>query len=171
LVIDLFNTVTYTTMINILKSSTLLFFVTLLSLLVLVFPKTTNAADPFDITTIRGQIMGPDNKPLKLANITVTCDGQTKHTITGANGKYVVIFFGKNVCAAGDTVTVTASKDGNSGSGTGTVDLKRDGRFVDVNFSTLSFSVPEFGTLPGAVALISATGIYFALRRKNKFVL
>lgn len=156
---------------KIIKSTKSIFFVTLLSLLVLVFPNTTNAADPFDITTIRGQIKGPDNKPLKLANITVTCDGQTKHTITGANGKYVVIFFGKNVCAAGSTVTVTASKDGNSGSGTGTVQLKHDGRFVDVNFSTLSFSVPEFGALPGAIAAIGATGIYFALRRKNKFVL
>lgn len=141
-----------------------------LSLLILgVFTPKLNiahASPDFDITHVSGQVTGPDGKPFKDADIVIICDGQTDNTKTRGNGNFNKIFIGKNTCEAGDTVTVTATKDGVSGSGSGIVVSRRDGRFVDVNFSVINFSVPEFGLLTGAVALIGSAGTFYALRKR-----
>ncbi len=120
----------------------------------------------FDITKVRGTITGPDGKPFKHADVTVTCDGETKSTKTGGNGWYNATFHGINTCDEGDTAYITASKDGISGSATGVVVEKKDGRFVDRNFSIINFSVPEFGLFTGAIALIGSAGTFYALRKR-----
>src|SRR5436309_1374661 len=74
-----------------------------------------HAVDPFEVTKVRGQVFGPGNQPLVLADVSVTCSGQTKTTKTGANGKYIVVFFGQNVCKAGDIATIIVTKGGLSG--------------------------------------------------------
>jgi hypothetical protein len=157
-------------MSKLLQNTTFISLLALFSLVLFFAPVHTYAATIFNITTLRGQILGSDGKPLRLADITAVCDGHTQHAITGANGNYVVIFVGQNVCEAGDTVTVTATKDGHSDTGTGTVQVNKDGRFIDLNFSTIDFSVPEFGFFPGVLAAIASAGAYLALRRKNKFL-
>lgn len=122
----------------------------------------------FEITTVRGQITGPDGNPFKLADVSVSCDGQTKTTKAGGQGRFIVVFVGRNTCEAGDTATITASKDGVTGSTTGIVQERRDGRIVDRNFSVVNMnvSVPEFGTITGAIALIGSAGTFFALRKR-----
>jgi hypothetical protein len=145
---------------------TLVAFISLLSFSFMLVP--TASAD-FDITTIRGEIMGPDGQPFKRADVSITCDGETKTDRTNNQGKYRVRFFGTDHCDVGDVASITVSKDGLTGSATGTVEERRDGRFVDRNFSVVDFAVnvPEFGLLTGAAAALTSVGAFLTLRRRK----
>ncbi len=146
------------------KTISLLSFLTLLSF-IFISPVQAQTAN---ITTIRGQILDDEGQPFKFAKVQVNCDGKTQNSITSGQGKYIAIFAGNN-CGIGDPVTVTATKDGKSGSSTGIVQNRRDGRIVDVNFSVVSFNinVPEFGLLPGAIAALGSAGAFLAIRRRK----
>lgn len=130
-------------------------------------PVVSAATPSFNVSTIRGQIIGPDNKPFKIATVTVNCNGISKNTVTGVQGRYIAVFT-SNTCKAGSPVTVTAVKDGVSGSGSSTVQLRRDGLFLDLNISmlNLNMSVPEFGLIPGILAAITSAGAYIGIKRR-----
>lgn len=141
--------------------------------LLFVFTPTALAVTPFptfEITHVKGNVVGPDDKPLKFAKVTGVCDGKTANGFTSVKGNYHLIFAGKETCEEGSVVTVTVTKDGLTLNGGGTIQLRRDGRFIDINLSTLNISgvasVPEFGWVTGAVAIVGATGLYFVTRRK-----
>jgi hypothetical protein len=135
------------------------------------FSQKAEAATNFDITTIRGTITGPDGNPFKFARVTAICDGITKNSITNGQGKYLFIFTGRDTCTQGDTVHITVSKDGVTGSTDSVVQLLRDGRFVDRNFSAGSFAlnVPEYGLATGTITVMASIGAFLFIRsRKNK---
>lgn len=128
---------------------------------------TASAAPDFDVTIIRGTITGPDGLPFKKADVVISCDGKTKNAKTNNQGKFYEIFAGKNTCEAGDTATVTASKDGVSGSASGVIELRRDGRIVDLNFSVFNFNVnvPEFGLLTGFFTAAGSVAVFLKTRK------
>lgn len=122
----------------------------------------------FDITTVRGKVLGPDNKPLKHAKVVVTCGGDTEKDKTNGDGKYSVKFRGRHTCEAGDTATITVSKDGVTGSTTGIVQEKKNGRFVDRNFLIApNITVPEFGLMTGSITALASAGLFLKMRRRS----
>jgi hypothetical protein len=126
-------------------------------------------------TLIQGKITLDDDAAGK-AVITVTCshDG-TDYTRTAKSsnshflkGTYLVRF-PQTQCITGDLVTVTATKNGLTGTATKTVTdfitedcLNVDIALIDVNIPL----VPEFGLVAGALTIFGAAGTFFVVRRK-----
>lgn len=124
-------------------------------------------------TLVSGRIfMADTNVSVPNANITVECDHNgkiiTKTTTSDSKGKYKVIFNqkGKSACNDGDIVTVTAEKDGNTGSETGeVVDGKWKFKHYDVAFINVPL-VPEFGITLAIITVMGALGAFFVIRRQ-----
>lgn len=144
----------------------------LLSLL-LATPVSTAYAiiDNFQITRVRGQAIDGDGHKIVLADVSATCDGQTKTAKTNGQGKFLVVFFGKDICEAGSIVTITITKNGLTGTGSGPVQITRDGRIVDRNIFLSGpitvAAVPEFGATTGAIAAIASIGVFYMMRRRK----
>lgn len=127
-------------------------------------------------TYIQGRVTYNDTS-IKSAEVTVTCIHNeveyTKTTRTNSGkghlrGTYFVKFK-QSQCISGDTVIVTATKDGSTGTATGKVEdfLKQkcfdiDLAWIDVNIPL----VPEFGKLAIILTALGAVGIFFVVRRK-----
>lgn len=120
-------------------------------------------------TLIAGRIyMADTNKSVSGADVTVTCEhnGKSYSKTTKSNfaGKYMVLFKNK-YCNDGDSVTVYADKDGNSGSEEGTV---VNGKWIfkhyDVAFINVPL-IPEFGLIIGIVTSLGALVAFFVIRR------
>jgi len=119
------------------------------------------------LTVISGTIYEADNSTVvPSAAVTVTCTHASvdyvRTTTSATSGSYGVVF-PVSQCDVGDSVAVDAVKDGADGSSTGTVDHKRT---CLVNTGIINVSIPEFGVIAGAVALVGALGI-FVYKRKN----
>jgi hypothetical protein len=119
------------------------------------------------LTVISGTIYQADNTTVvPNAAVTVTCTHNSidyvRTTTSSGVGSYGVVF-PVSQCTVSDSVLVEAVSNGADGSNTGTVD--HTGRCL-VNTGIINVSIPEFGVVAGAVALVGALGI-FVYRRKD----
>jgi hypothetical protein len=138
----------------------------IMALFVLALVGTVSATVAPTLTVISGTVYEADNTTIVAnAAVTVTCTHASVdyvRTATSAvSGSYGVVF-PVSQCAVGDSVLVEAVKGSADGSNTGTVD--HTGRCL-VNTGIINVSIPEFGVIAGAIALIGALGI-FVYRRK-----
>ena len=142
-----------------------LFVVSLFSILFLMSHSSVYANE-IDFTLVAGQVKGENGRPLSNANITAVCEGITKSTKTNGGGLYEVIY--QSTCDTGSMVTVTAEKDGIGGSASGTVRDFMNFHKVDIDIAIISFSVPEFGLIPGTVAAFTSAGSFYILKKRKK---
>ena len=97
-------------------------------------------------------------------NVQVVCNGNTLNTTSTSAGGYAVTFV-NGACPAGDTAVVTASKNGASGSSSGTVNNVTD---TNINVAIVSVSiVPELGALTGTGAAILGGAAFMVVRRRQ----
>lgn len=135
-------------------------------------------------TIVQGKITLDDDVAGK-ASITVTCDhvasnGTLMHytkTAKSSNSHYLkgtyLVTFPQEKCIVGDIVTVTATKNGLTGTNTGTVVDFIKGRVrekcLDLDIALVNVNiplVPEFGLVAGALTILGAAGTFFVVRRK-----
>lgn len=124
-----------------------------------------------------GSVLGADSQPkfasgkvkdgasfANNASVTATCNGHNAVTSTDAGGNFTATFASGD-CTDGQTVTVFASLNGKTGS-----DSKTAGSPAKVEFGTIflqeSASVPEFGLVTGAVALLGSAGAFVAMKKR-----
>lgn len=137
-------------------------------LMVLVFAglmvsATGTAVAPSKKTNIGGTIYNSDySSTISGANVTVTCNGFNKNTLSNANGVYSVEFIASE-CTVGDSVTVVAVKG--SLSGVETESVYDFGLTVNLAIVNVPI-VPEFGFVLGLATLLGAVGIFFIVRRQ-----
>lgn len=125
----------------------------------------------FDKTVISGTIFNGNGDPIggenQEAEVTVICNGKTRKTKINDNGSYEV-FFPKNLCKEGDTVTVSVVTEEGTGSKTDTVfDDPAEGTCGDLNIAVIDITVPEFGFIGGTLTGISSIAGYLYLRAKQ----
>ena len=81
-----------------------------------------------------------------------------------SDGVYRVCFSQSN-CDLGDGLTVNAEKDGLMGTSTGNVDKQFFWGLLDVGFINVPL-VPEFGFFVGMLTILSATVVFFVVRKE-----
>jgi len=133
--------------------------------LTLVFPLSASAQ--VSGTFVQGFVYDTthSNAPVANANVFVTCNSTTHSVTTNGAGKYASTF-SLAECNDGDPIHVSANKNNLSGNGSGTV----SNVVTNINVGVVNVfvsSVPEFGMLTGALALLTTGGSYFALKRKR----
>ncbi|MGV8086887.1 MAG: hypothetical protein ACP5N1_04610, partial [Candidatus Woesearchaeota archaeon] len=95
------------------------------------------------------------------ASVDVTCNDITESTVSNVDGDYYVSF-ASGVCYFGDEVSVNAVKDEASGSNEGFMCQEEE---CDIPITVIDVTIPEFGIIAGAFALVAGLGI-IAYRRK-----
>jgi ribosomal protein S17 len=148
-------------------------FLSLISLFFIVFAKSATptfaceGCHDIPETKISGKVKDQDHKKVVGAQVTTVCthDSQNynKTTTTNGQGKYEVIY-PSNQCDDGDSVTVTATKDGATGTDTGIVRERRCLRDIAIINIIL---VPEFGLITGAFAALTSAGAFWVMKKKN----
>lgn len=126
-------------------------------------------------TIIEGKITLDDSAAGKaVVNVTCTHNGVNISKIAKSSNSYYLkgtylVTFPQEKCIVGDTVTVTATKNGLTGTAIGTVKdfikekcLDLDVALVNVNIPL----VPEFGATAGVLTILGALGTFFFVRRK-----
>ena len=130
----------------------------LAAFMVLGFAPATNALPPQ--TDVTGVITEKGNA-VAGATVKVTCMGFERTDITDANGSYLVTFASVE-CPFGTTVKVTATKNGKSGSASGTV----QGITTKLNIAIVNVSIPEYGWVGGVLAAGVGVGAIAFTRRR-----
>ena len=97
------------------------------------------------------------------AHVTVECNGHTKMDTSDAFGSYLAVFT-KAECDFGQTVKVTAEKDGKSGVATGTV----QGITTKLNLAIVNVSIPEYGLVGALMAGGVGLGLMGYMRRRQE---
>lgn len=109
--------------------------------------------------SVNGRVYDANNplSGIPNAEVTITCLSESTETVSGYNGDY----FAMIDCPVGETVEVTAHKDANSGSNTGTITYSSIsgipyGAEVDVGVQS-DPSIPEFPSaiIPAMLSLLS----------------
>jgi|GEM_PF-3302573 len=123
------------------------------------------------MTKINGVIYeGNLSNGIKGAYVTVTCyhngSEYTRNALSWYGGKYMV-FFPSSQCEYGDEITVSAQKNGLTGTNSSIVDTRYTaGCFtLDVGIVNVPL-IPEFGMIIGTLTVVSAIGVFFLIRRK-----
>lgn len=116
-------------------------------------------------TVVTGQIISAGGGGVPSATVHVECNGNNLSTTSGPTGYYIVKYT-MTQCAPGDTVTVVASKGSDVGSNARSVSPTGNA-FLTVAIIDVQFAIPEFGIIPGAVALLSSIGSIAFIRRKR----
>lgn len=84
--------------------------------------KTVPAPPPKPIVLVlSGKITDSGSNILKNTNITLACNSVTRTASTNAAGSFAKLFLATTPCRVGNTVTITASRNGVQGTGTATV--------------------------------------------------
>jgi hypothetical protein len=110
-------------------------------------------------TDISGTVTD-NGSPVKGADVTLTCNGLTRHTTTGGKGAYLFVMQKAN-CPAGSNVTVSATKSSMGGSNSGTVNSESN----KLNVAIVNVSLPELGAFAAAGAAILGGGAFLVIRR------
>lgn len=97
------------------------------------------------------------------ADVTVKCGSTTLTDVTNAYGTYLVSFTAEQ-CPPGSIVNVTAKKGSKSGSKQGRI----VGLTTKLNVGLVNVSIPEFGTIGGALALGLSAGVIMYTRRRQE---
>jgi hypothetical protein len=107
------------------------------------------------------------------ADVTVVCHhiggDQTQTTASISGGAYSVNFDNTpgKLCSYGDSVTVSASWSGITGTKNGTVNMQYPLPSVTLNVGIVNIPmVPEFGIIAGGLTILSAMVVFFVIRRK-----
>jgi hypothetical protein len=113
------------------------------------------------LTVISGTVFDGDGNPVADASISVECNGNYKYATTDGNGDYKVVF-PQSKCADGDSVTITAEKDGlGSNTNEGTV----EGGECIVDTAIIDVTIPEFTVIAAGLALVGAVAGFAVMRR------
>lgn len=91
-----------------------------------------------------------------------TYDADTD-TTSDTGGDYSLTFTGKP-CTEDDMVTVTATKDGKSGSDS---DVIKNFSAIGLDIAIINVSIPEFGTITAGLALLGGAAAHMWRRRKR----
>ena len=111
---------------------------------------------------VTGTVYDQAHNNVSGATVTVICNNVTESTTSNIDGDYYVTF-APGICYFNDPVTVNAVKGSASGSNEGNMCSGED---CEIPVALVDVTVPEFGVIAGAVALIGALGI-FVYKRKN----
>jgi len=96
------------------------------------------------------------------ASVTILCNGHPRSDTTDAFGSYLAVFpIGH--CPLGQTVKVTAEKNGKSGVTSGTV----QGITTKLNLAIVNVSIPEYGTIGALIAGGAGIGMIAYTRRRQ----
>jgi hypothetical protein len=127
-------------------------------------------------TVISGVVTDQNNNLIDGAKISIVCNHNgfkdPKSGKSASNGEYSAIYLGgpqqscNGQCYDGNTVTVTASKNGIKNSNTGIVENGEVSINVELNSGTPPV-VPEFGTAVGVLTVLGALGVFFVVRKKG----
>lgn len=113
-------------------------------------------------TFIVGKVYEDNYKtPLGDANVTVTCEGNIRNTLSESDGTYDVEYSVLE-CGEGETVLVTAEKGEKFGSETGIVNELK----AEIKFSVINVTVPEFGVFVGMLTLMACVGVFFFVKKQ-----
>ncbi len=132
------------------------------------FPLSALATTWPTVTLVGGQVTDKiTHATINGAVVTLTCNGITKTSLpTDVGGVYNVVF--ESGCNTGNLVTATATTgDGKVGTGEG-VALPVD--ILNINLAVANVqvaSVPEFGVIPGAMALITSAGSFLLFKKRK----
>jgi len=97
------------------------------------------------------------------ASVTVVCNGHTETDTTNAQGAYLVNYPSAD-CPFGETVKVTATKDGKSGVKSGTV----RGVTTKLNLAIVDVEIPEYGVIGAFAAGGTGIGMVYYMRRRQQ---
>jgi hypothetical protein len=152
------------------KMKKLFAIVAALAMVGVVGAKAVSAVVTTEVGVVEGVVSGVDNNAVNGANVTVVCHNPggdvTKTTTTDATGFYLVQYSNYQ-CVPDYLVTVTAEKDGNSGTREGNMVSAGSVGNVHLDIAIVNVPiVPEFGLITGAFALVTSAGSMFMLRRK-----
>lgn len=137
--------------------------------IIAIFATSSYADSPTVYALVSGIVHDSDNpsKGVPDASITVTCigTGTVRTATSGTVGHYVAVL----ECPFGNDVEVTVTKDGHSGSSTGTIDAiagvpGMGGSIVDIGVAQVDVSIPEFPA-PIIPALLSIASFGIISRR------
>lgn len=126
--------------------------------LVLGFAPKTQALPPQ--TDVTGVVTEQGNAVAN-ASVKVTCMGFERTDIADAHGAYLVSFAAVE-CPFGTTVKVVGTKDGKSGTASGTV----QGITTKLNIAIVNVSIPEYGWIGGLLAAGAGVGAIALTRRR-----
>jgi hypothetical protein len=138
--------------------------ISLFALLLSVNAGSAFAAQP---THVFGKVQTSTGSNAGGATVTVTCvhNGTTNVlSDTTTNGGVYQIFFDKEDCDSGDSVTIHAIKDGETGS-VSTVIPENNNLKVDIMLAATA--IPEFGLMTGVGAILTSAGAFYAMRRRS----
>jgi hypothetical protein len=124
-------------------------------------------------TIVEGKVFYAETEePVPGANVIVRCEDnnnirrdKTKTGATNSEGFYYAIFDQQFECDNNDFVTVSATKNEETGENEGVV----EGRVLEelnVALGSPLPNVPEFGLIVGITTVLGALGIFFLVRKK-----
>jgi outer membrane receptor for Fe3+-dicitrate len=102
--------------------------------------------------------------PIPNADVTVTCNSNTKTATSESNGAYSVLF-SCSQCTEGNSVTVSATDGSLTGTNSGSVNMNYPALSLNVGIVNVPM-VPEFGLIAGLTTVLGALGVFFVVRRK-----
>lgn len=139
----------------------------ILTLVISLFVFPTTAVASTNVTTVRGNIYDLENggKGIKDLTVSVTCNATTQNVVTNGNGLYIAQFKNKDCKKYQGVTSVVTYK---SKSQTQTVYVSSNNRATLDFYYGSAVSVPEFGPIAGAIALVGSMGSYFALRLRKR---
>ena len=126
-------------------------------------------AGEYNVTFAGGYVYDIDtNDPVSGANVSVHCveSNETRIDTTDANGYYLVTI----PCSTNDTLQITAAKNSDSGSNSGTVEYLETVTMgtteINIGVAQVDITIPEFpvAALPALLSMFS-----FGLVRKRLF--
>ena len=131
--------------------------ITLAAALLLSMVLSVSMVAAVDVFAI-GEVIDGNGDPIASADISATCRGNTLTDVTDSNGRYGVDFTG--ICAVDDTVVVTATYQGCTGTSSGQI---KDYQVVQI--AVIDVVIPEFTTI--AVPVAAILGLMFFFNRRK----
>jgi hypothetical protein len=113
---------------------------------------------------VMGKVTDGSNNPVAGVALDINCDGELASTTTDAYGLYVVGLDSPD-CDPGDMAYVTATDYDVTNSGEVCNGPESNLQCDGIDLALVNLTIPEFGMIAGAVALVGALGI-FMYRRK-----
>lgn len=103
--------------------------------------------------TVSGSCVGKNNQVYTSTSV-----------VSGSDGSYSIVMNGN--CQAGGSFTVTATKDGKTGSTSGTLQATNNNGH-NIGLADVSIALPEMGFVTGTAAVLVAGGAFFVIRRRQ----
>jgi hypothetical protein len=134
------------------------------ALLLVGFVSATAVPIPTGTTYVTGTVTDSGNNPMPGVALSVQCNSDSTTTTSEADGTYIIGLPNPS-CKPGDTAYVTATAYDVTKSGV-VCDSVLDHINCHIDIALVDVTIPEFGVIAGAAALVGALGI-FIYRRKN----